>query len=211
MKITALITPGQDDEDTEHFRRRYFDSLEVQSYGGNIRDYQRMLLSVQGVTGVKVEPAWNGAGTVRVIIQDYRGIAPVAAFTNQVINAIDPPLGSGRGEGLAPIGHRVTVAGVRNVTVNTTAAFTLVAGLNFDDVRPDLESIIERYLSELRANWSQLPSIIVRTSQIEARILNESGGKIIDIAELRINNFVAGRNLALMPNDVPVRGTVNHG
>ncbi|MCL2754403.1 MAG: baseplate J/gp47 family protein [Oscillospiraceae bacterium] len=209
-QIIELTLPGNNDEDTEHLRKRYFDSLEVQSYGGNIRDYQRMTLSIPGVTGVKVEPAWAGAGTVRLVIQDYRGLTPTSAALNQVLDILDPPPFPGRGDGLSPIGHRVTVSGVRSVPTNINATFTLAAGVTFDDVRPELEQIVERYFSELRANWSSFSNIVVRAAELESRLLNESGGKVIDIVDFRFNNLVAGRNFVILANDVPMRGAVNN-
>ena len=36
-EITELLIPGEDEEDTEHFRQRYFDSLDSQAFGGNQR------------------------------------------------------------------------------------------------------------------------------------------------------------------------------
>lgn len=37
--VTALLIPGEDEEDTEVFRQRYFDSLNAQAFGGNRIDY----------------------------------------------------------------------------------------------------------------------------------------------------------------------------
>ena len=37
--ITALLIPGEDEEDTEVFRQRYFNSLNAQAFGGNRIDY----------------------------------------------------------------------------------------------------------------------------------------------------------------------------
>lgn len=39
-KILKNITPGEDEEDTEVFRKRYFDALKSKAYGGNGADYK---------------------------------------------------------------------------------------------------------------------------------------------------------------------------
>lgn len=58
--VTALLVPGEDEEDTEVFRQRYLDSLNYQPFGGNVRDYQTKIKAIPGVGGVKIYRAWNG-------------------------------------------------------------------------------------------------------------------------------------------------------
>jgi uncharacterized phage protein gp47/JayE len=58
--VTALLIPGEDEEDTEVFRQRYFDSLNAQAFGGNRIDYIEKVNAIPGVGGVKVYRAWNG-------------------------------------------------------------------------------------------------------------------------------------------------------
>lgn len=58
--ITALLIPGEDEEDTEVFRQRYLNSLNAQAFGGNRIDYIEKVNAILGVGGVKVYRAWNG-------------------------------------------------------------------------------------------------------------------------------------------------------
>ena len=58
--ITALLIPGEDEEDTEVFRQRYLNSLNAQAFGGNRIDYIEKVNAIPGVGGVKVYRAWNG-------------------------------------------------------------------------------------------------------------------------------------------------------
>lgn len=58
--VTALLVPGEDEEDTEALRQRYFDSLNAQAFGGNRMDYIEKTNALPGVGGVKVYRAWNG-------------------------------------------------------------------------------------------------------------------------------------------------------
>lgn len=97
----------------ERFRRRYFDSLNSQAFGGNIADYREKVNGISGVGGVKVYPAWNGGGTVKLVIigSDY-GV-PSDELIRAVKDTIDPEVDAGKGYGLAPIGHVVTVEGQR--------------------------------------------------------------------------------------------------
>ena len=65
-EITELLIPGEDEEDTEALRQRYFDSFNVKAYGGNISDYKVKVHEIEGVGAVKVTPVWNGGGTVKL-------------------------------------------------------------------------------------------------------------------------------------------------
>lgn len=57
--ISAVVIPGEDEEDTEVFRQRYMDSLNAQAFGGNRIDYIEKVNAIPGVGGVKVYRAWN--------------------------------------------------------------------------------------------------------------------------------------------------------
>lgn len=59
VKIAELEIPGEDEEETEIFRRRYFDSFEPSSFGGNVRDYVEKINAIPGVGGVKIVRVWN--------------------------------------------------------------------------------------------------------------------------------------------------------
>ena len=57
--ITALLVPGENEEDTEAFRQRYLNSLKSRAFGGNKADYIEKVNAIPGVGGVRVYRAWN--------------------------------------------------------------------------------------------------------------------------------------------------------
>ena len=59
-EITEVLIPGEDDEDTESLRKRYFGSFNIRAFGGNRADYIEKVSAVAGVGGVKVTRVWNG-------------------------------------------------------------------------------------------------------------------------------------------------------
>ena len=59
-ELTEVLIPGEDEEDTEVFRQRYFDSFNEQSFGGNRADYLAKVRSIDGVGDAKIERVWNG-------------------------------------------------------------------------------------------------------------------------------------------------------
>ncbi len=58
-ELTEVLIPGEDEEDTEDLRNRYFDSFNEKAFGGNIRDYLEKTNAIPGVGSTKVTRAWN--------------------------------------------------------------------------------------------------------------------------------------------------------
>ena len=203
-EITALLIPGEDDEDTEAFRKRYLSGLNSAAFGGNIEDYKQKTNSLDGVGGVKVYPVWKGGGTVKLVIIGSDFNAPSAELVARVQSEIDPTQ-DGQGIGIAPIGHVVTVEGVTAVSVDISAVITYEEGWDFAACKDYIESAVDEYLAELRENWADSDILIVRISQIETRILDCPG--IIDITDTTINENAV--NLALGADEIPVRGDIN--
>lgn len=59
-ELTEILIPGEDDEETENLRTRYFDSFNEKGFGGNVRDYLDKTNSIPGVGSTKVTRVWNG-------------------------------------------------------------------------------------------------------------------------------------------------------
>ena len=58
-RLAGLLIPGEDDEETEHFRERFLASFSSQAFGGNRKDYIEKVMSIPGVGAVRVYPVWN--------------------------------------------------------------------------------------------------------------------------------------------------------
>ncbi len=203
-ELTELLIPGEEEESTEALRQRYFDSLNSQAFGGNVRDYKEKTNSIPGVGGVKVYPAWSGGGTVRLVLIDSEARAPSKELIERVQTAIDPEENQGKGLGYAPIGHAVRVAGVTESEVSLSTTITYQDGWSWADVKPYAEKAIDEYFSELAKGWADSEGLVVRISQIETRLLNVSG--VVDISGTKINGVE--ENLALGADTIPKRGDV---
>lgn len=59
-ELTEVLIPGEDEEDTEDLRQRYFDSFEEKAFGGNVQDYLEKTNAIPGVGNTKVTRIWNG-------------------------------------------------------------------------------------------------------------------------------------------------------
>jgi len=205
-QLTNVLIPGEDEEDTEDLRKRYYSSLDAQAFGGNVADYIQETNSLDGVGGVKVYPVWNGGGTVKLVIinSDYQ--KPSTTLIDNVQTAIDPLQNQGQGVGIAPIGHTVTVVGCATHAVDITTSITFQEGWNWEAVKPYVEQAIDDYFKELASEWASLENIIVRISQIETRLLNLTG--IMDIADTTLNGL--SENLTIGADYIPIRGEVRN-
>lgn len=59
-KITEILIPGEDEEDVETFRERYFASFDNEAFGGNKADYVEKVNNIDGIGGCKPIRAWSG-------------------------------------------------------------------------------------------------------------------------------------------------------
>ena len=205
--LTKVLIPGEDEESTEHLRERYFNSLDSQAFGGNIADYKAKTVELNdGVGGVKVHPVWNGGGTVKLVIINSDYGTPSGTLVDDVQTAIDPIQNQGKGVGIAPIGHVVTVVGCGETAVNVTTHITFQNGWDWEALKPYAEKAIDDYFKELATEWDSLDNIIVRISQIEIRLLNLTG--VLDIADTTLNG--AQQNLTIDADNIPIRGSVTN-
>jgi uncharacterized phage protein gp47/JayE len=204
-ELTAVLIPGEDEEETETLRQRYLNSFQSQAFGGNIADYKEKTKTISGVGGVKVYPAWNGGGTVKLVIIDSIFGVPSSTLVDLVQEAADPIASSGQGVGFAPIGHVVTVEGVSATTVNISTTITYASGWDWEALEPYIHAAIDNYFLELAESWEDESTLIVRISQLEARILALTG--VVDITGTTLNG--SATNLVLPSDNIPVRGVVS--
>lgn len=205
LRLAGLLIPGEDEEETEAFRQRYFASFDKKAFGGNVRDYIEKTSSVAGVGAVKITPVWNGGGTVLVTILDSEYNAASEALISSVKNVLDPEDGTGRG--IVPIGHTVTVRTAESVPINVTADIMFTDGRSFDTLKSEIIKAIGNYFLEIRRNWANADESVVRVSQVETRILNIPG--VLDIRNTLLNS--SSENLTLSAYQIPVTGGVENG
>lgn len=212
--IVEVERPGEDEEDTETFRKRYLASFETQAYGGNITDYQQKVGEISGVGGVKVYPVWDGGGTVKIVFSTSENKPPTADFVKEVQEAIDPVPFAQNGVGIAPIGHRVTVeaAGTSSIAIGLKIKF--LGTDTWATCEQDIKETIQGYFDELNASWQDTlvvstsryenRGIVVRISQIESRLLARP--YVADISHTTLNG--EEENIELANTDLATLGAV---
>lgn len=204
--LTDLLIPGEDEEETESIRTRYFDTFDTKPFGGNKKDYIQKTNAIAGVGSTKVTPIWNGGGTVLLTILDSNFDAASEALIETVQQEIDPTK-DGQGLGIAPIDHIVTVNTANEVAINVSTSLSFDEGYSFEALKTTITEVISAYLKEIRTDWANYSQSVVRISQIETRLLAIKG--VVDIANTKINGTAS--NLTLGTYEIPVIGGVSNG
>lgn len=107
--------------------------------------------------------------------------------------------------GLAPIGHSVTVDTVAEYEITISANVTIADNSNIDVVKQQIIQQVNDYLLQLKKSWENEQKIIVRLSQIEARILNIE--TVLDITNTTLNSKTS--NIELKEMQIPILKEVN--
>lgn len=207
-ELADVLIPGEDEEPDERLYARYEKAVNEQPYGGNIADYKRKVNALDGVEDCKVFPVWDGGGTVKVVLITTEYEPPSQVLIDDVQEKLDPVPYHGQGKGQAPIGHWVTVTGVEDININVETTLILRQDTTLGQVQPEIEEVIQGYFLELAMTWAEQDEIIIRISQVEAKILNVTG--IIDISDTTLNGGTS--NIILGSEQIPVPGRVTlHG
>lgn len=200
--LTEVLIPGENEMETEVLRKLYFSSFDEQSFAGNRKDYRDKANGIAGVGATKTIRAWNGAGTVKLMILDSDFDRASDMLIEKVQQTIDPAM-DGDGDGLAPIDHIVTIDTAVEVTVQVESSIVFDNGYSFSALQDQIGNEVRAYLLELRKSWEE-QRCTVRISQIEARLLAMQG--VVDIGSTRING--SNSNLELTEYEIPVFGGV---
>ena len=175
----AVLIRGDDEEDTESCRQKYYNSLNTTAFGGNIEDYKHKIkdTSLMGVTvgAVKVFPNTDASGTsgkgghVRILILDSDLNLATPTLIGAVQEKIDPTI-DGSGVGIAPIGHIVHIDTTTEEDVYVKITGTLVDGVTFDSIKSDISDQINIYLNSVKQDWEDTESLLINAQRLYSYI-----------------------------------------
>lgn len=203
-RLTKCVKEGKDIEETEPYRARILSTYNYKGFAGNREYYMSRVKELPGVMGCKLERVQAPSDRVKITIIGEHYKAPSDETVQAVQTAVDPVVNSGEGEGLAPIGHRVTILAVGETQINIETKITYDSGHSYEDLQSYIEQAVDDYLLELRKTWESTNTIVIRVLQIEAAIVSISG--IVDVTRTKINGSEA--NLQITDRTVPVKGAV---
>lgn len=212
-EIYKLAILGEDEEDTEDFRERYFETIKSIAYGGNIDDYRKKVKAIDGVGLVKVIPVWNGGGTVKLIITDSEFKEPTSELISKVQEIIDPIPFHQKGVGVAPIGHYVTVVGAKSKKINITCEILKSRDSNLEEIKREIEKYVAEYFKSQRKKWASYEKADsniyvendIRLAKITSIVLNVAD--VIDYETIKFTD-TDKKIFELSEDELPVLGDV---
>lgn len=178
--LSDVLIPGEEIESDDALRERFYIVVNSRPFGGNIDQYKEYIRAIPGIGDVKVFPTPEGqGGKVQCVIidADNRPASPtLVAKVQEIIN----PEPSGKGYGLAPIGHDTTVSTVEELAVDVETSVAVRPDYTVHDLEPVIRQQIERYLQSL-----VFVDDVVRVARLDAAVLEIDG--IADIRGTTIN------------------------
>lgn len=168
-----IVIYGEEEEETEVLRQRYFDTLPTMTLDGNVGQYSKWTREYAGIGNFKIFPLWNGKNTVKVSILSSENTIASEQLIADYQNYLDPD-SEGLGMGKAPIGAVVTVATATEKPINVEATVILRAG--YDQII-GLEDQLKDYFKSL--NYVRTSVSYVAVSAVIQN--NESIDMVIDV------------------------------
>lgn len=198
----ASISGGDEVETDDAYRVRLLLAWASPKGGGNQADYQRWGLDEPGVGHVTVQPNWDGAGTVRLVITDKENNPSSGTVVDSLQARLDPDPGEGLGQ--APVGAVVTVATPTQVPVDVSATVTFSSGFNLDGSGGAIAS--EDALDEALAAYINTldPGATVYYKHVQARFFSVPG--VLDVSSLLLNG--GSSNVSISGLEVAQMGSV---
>lgn len=184
--LTDVYIAGEDKETDEALRERAIEKLTEIPFGGNIADYKEYVEDIDGIGACLVIPAWDGGGTVKLVIVTNSYTIPTSTIIDQIQELIDPTQNQGQGLGKAPIGHIVTVAAPTAYNIEVKATISLESGYTLVSLQPDIEAAITAYFKEVQHNWADSTTLSIYVAKVTAAILSVKG--VSNVAVLKLND-----------------------
>ncbi|MCI9141832.1 MAG: phage tail protein [Lachnospiraceae bacterium] len=85
-ELTEILIPGEEEEETESLRQRYFASFDETAFGGNRADYLEKTNSIPGVGSTKVTRVWNGD----ISPADMIPSAAIQTWYRSIVETLEP-------------------------------------------------------------------------------------------------------------------------
>lgn len=196
---TEQTMGGYEEETDDSLLERYLEAVRQPPTSGNKYHYKAWAKEVSGVGDARVFPLWKGENTVKVVIINDLKQPADSELVSKVQTYIDPNI-SGTGEGEAPIGAYCTVESAIGKTIAVSVKVKLLAGYELTEVKKNIETGIEAYLSEIafKQNYVSYGKV--------ANAVNDAVG-VEDYSSLTVNSGTA--NIPVSDAEVAVKGVVS--
>ncbi|MDO7787117.1 baseplate J/gp47 family protein [Desulforamulus aquiferis] len=192
--LGPVLVLGTDVETDEALRKRYFNEVKNQAIDGNIAQYQKWAREYPGIGRAKIFPLWAGVNTVKISILDAENKVASAGLIADFQQYMDPN-SEGLGNGVAPVGSKVTITTATSVDININAEVVLAEGYTEASA---VDEALTTYLKELAYKKNTVSYI-----SIGAAILNVPA--VDQVRDLLVNG--AATDITLTSEQIPKLST----
>lgn len=210
----AVLIRGDDEEDTESCRQKYYDSLNTTTFGGNKEDYKHKIKdsAIMGATvgAVKVFPNTDANGVsgkgghVRIFILDSDFNLATDELIDTVQEKIDPTK-DGNGVGIAPIGHIVHIGTTTEEKVYVKITGTLANGVTFESIKSDIAEQINAYLQIVKRDWENEDILLLNAQRLYSYISLVTGfEELIMVKFTNESGTTSYDSVSINDNKIPV-------
>jgi len=189
--LADIITLGSDEETDDKLRDRIKQYLTNPSQDGNNAQYLKWATEYDGIGTAKVFPLWNGGNTVKIAITNSKCLPAEAALITKFQEYIDPGA-EGLGNGVAPIGSKVTITGGTQLAITIAGIVTLADGYTDADGASDA---ITDYLLSITYVKSSVSYMRIGSALLDCP-------SIIDLSSLTLNTGTS--DITLTGDEIPV-------
>lgn len=196
VNITDILEYGADEETDYNLRNRIRQQFIKPAQDGNQAQYLKWASDYPGIGTAKIFPLWSGANTVKVAITNSIYQPAESLLVTNFQNYIDPGA-SGLGNGVAPIGSKVTITGGTKKLINVAANVTLQEG--YSDTTGAAEAI-SNYLASIVFNKNNVSYMRIGSALLDCP-------SILDLNSLKVNTTIG--DVPLVGDEIPVLGSLN--
>lgn len=180
---TAAITGGTDVETDAALQARIeeYDRTQGDSFTGNVSDYKRWAMSVDGVGSATIIPANDNTGLVTIVLTDSNGDPATEQLCNAVYNYIMSP--DAPDARLAPVNAYLEVEPPTTIAITISATVELEDDATVDSVKTAFRTALTSYMPEAESDgeikYTKVAAILSATEGVndfKDLLIGESGG-----------------------------------
>jgi len=195
-EITEILVHGEDPERDESLLNRYRNAVVNRVQDGNVAQYKLWAETFNGIGPFKVFPLRYGLNTVRVSICDVYGMPASEVLVEEFQTYLDP-VSEGLGNGVAPIGAKVTVGTGNVANIDVGVEVSISSEFDLEIAEKNIENAIKGFLASIvyrrsRVGYLQLASVIDQVDGVNAllRLSLNNGAEdiLLDVEDVPILN-----------------------
>jgi len=205
-ELVECLIEGEDEEDIEHLRVRYFQKVNGRVEDGNIAQYKWWCEEYDGIGAYKITPLWNGANTVKVSILSSSNTPATEKLIADFQDYLDPG-STGMGDGVAPIGAIVTVDTASAFPISVSFNAKLVEGYTYDDsLTAQIEEVISEYLSSISYKKNNVNYLMIAAAIMNCEFIDSITNLLVNGTTSDI--YIGEESVAVMATNNPVEWQV---